>query len=341
MSFAMPRQARFAGIVGPSWQPADVGRRADTDRAALETLLTEQHRVISRSQALAADMSEAALRHRIREGGPWRVLLPGVYLATTGTSTPSQRCVAALLYAGPGSMLTSLAALRYHGVRIPTAENIDVLIPAQRRRNNTGFARVHRTKRMPRPVLIAGTVRYAPTARAVADAARLLPTLRDARAVVADVVQQGKCEPSGLVRELESGPVQGSRRLRLALAEIADGIRSVTEADLRDLIKRAHLPEPLFNPGLYAGGTFIASPDCWWPIGGIAAEVDSREWHISPEDWERTMARQARMSSYGIIVLHFTPWQIRTGPATVVRLIRDALAAAADRKLPITAVPAR
>jgi hypothetical protein len=341
MLLAMPAHARFARIVRRSWQPADVGRRADADQTALETLLSEQHRVIGRSQALGAGMSEAALRHRIREGGPWRVLLPGVYLATTGTSTPSQRSVAALLYAGPGSMLTSLAALRYHGVRVPAAENIDVLIPAQRRRNNTGFARVHRTRRMPTPVVVAGAVRYAPPARAVADAARLLPTLRDARAVVADAVQQGRCQPSWLAQELESGPVQGSRRLRLVLAEITDGIRSVTEAELRDLIKRSHLPVPLFNPGLYAASTFIASPDCWWPIGGIAVEVDSREWHLSPEDWERTMARRARMSSYGIIVLHFTPRQIRTEPATVVRLIRDALAAAADRELAIIAVPAR
>lgn len=316
-----------------------MGRRADINQVALEKLLAAQRRVITRSQALGAGVTEAALRHRTREGGPWQVLLPGVYLTTTGTSTASQRDVAAVLYAGPGSMLTGLAALRYHGVRVPPTDDVDVLIPAQRGHGDHGFARLHRTTRMPAQILMDGTVRYAPSARAVADAARLLPTLREVRAVVADAVQRGRCLPMWLAEELDGGPVRGSSRLRLVLAEITDGIRSVAEAELRELIKRSGLPEPLFNPKLYAAGTFIASPDCWWPRAAVAVEVDSREWHLSPEDWEKTMSRRSRMSSYGIIVLHFTPHQIRTEPARVVSLIKAALRSAARPDLPITAVP--
>jgi hypothetical protein len=63
---------------------------------------------------------------------------------------------------------------------------------------------------------------------------------------------------------------------------------------LHALIKRAGLPMPLFSARLFAGQDFLAVPDCWWPDAGVAAEVDSREWHLSPRDWENTLARPAR-----------------------------------------------
>jgi hypothetical protein len=58
----------------------------------------------------------------------------------------------------------------------------------------------------------------------------------------------------------------------------------------------------------------------------VVAEVDSREWHLSPADWEQTMARHARLIAAGLRVQHFSPHQIRTEPAVVVEAIRGALA---------------
>ena len=120
--------------------------------------------------------------------------------------------------------------------------------------------------------------------------------------------------------------------MRQVLAEVAEGVRSVVEADFLDLIKRSRLPVPLLNAQLYsADGTFITRPDAWWPQAGVAAEVDSRQWHLRPADWERTMNRHARMSSHGIIVLHFTPRQIRASPAQVTTAIADALKSGSAR----------
>lgn len=123
-----------------------------------------------------------------------------------------------------------------------------------------------------------------------------------------------------------------SARLRQVLAEVADGAWSVAEAEFRDLIIRARLPLPVFNARLFTpDGNFIARPDAWWPREGVAAEIDSREWHLSPADWERTMRRHACMSSHGILVLHFAPRQIHTNPAAVVDAITDTLAAGGAR----------
>jgi hypothetical protein len=194
---------------------------------------------------------------------------------------------------------------------------------------------------MPEFVLADGAVRFTPAARAVADASRELGSLREVRAVTADAVQRRACRLDQLVEELACAPTRGSAWLRRALAEVADGVRSVAEGDLRDLIIQGRLPRPMFNPRLYLGRTFLAQPDAWWPEAGVAAEVNSREWHLSPEDWERTQARQALMGRHGIIVLPFTPRQVRTEAATVATGIRSALLAGRRRPaLDIRALPA-
>jgi hypothetical protein len=57
--WVMPLDARFEGL-------------AD--------LLDRQLSVVSRGQLLAAGMSDRSMQYRIRAGGPWQALLPGVYL---------------------------------------------------------------------------------------------------------------------------------------------------------------------------------------------------------------------------------------------------------------------
>ncbi len=122
--------------------------------------------MISRAQALAVGLTNHALRHRLRPGGPWRGLLPGVYMAATGAPTTLQQEMAALLYAGDGSLVTGPAALRSHHIRTALTESVDVLVPAARQRRDTGFVRLHRTTRMPEKIWEAGPVRYVMPARA-------------------------------------------------------------------------------------------------------------------------------------------------------------------------------
>lgn len=115
----------------------------------------------------------------------------------------------------------------------------------------------------------------------------------------------------------------------------------MAEAEFRDLILRAGLPMPMFNARLLYGKTFIARPDAWWPDAGVAAEVDSREWHLSPEDWKRSVRRHTAMTKHGILLLHFTPSTIRDDPASVITEIRGALTAGRARpSLGLRALPA-
>jgi hypothetical protein len=301
------------------------------DHAALIRILEQQLDVLTREQALAAGVTRHALKHRLRVGGPWRRLLPGVYVAATGTPTIVQQEMAALLYAGRGSLITGLAAVRHYGIRGPVTEFVDVLVPASRRRGDAAFLRLHRTTRMPERVAQAGPLRYAVPARAVADTVRGLDNLRDVRAIVADAVQRGRCQVSDLAAELAAGPDVGSVLFREALTDVVGGIRSAAEGDLKDLLASSGLPMPLFNAAVFAGDDFIARPDAWWPELGVAVEVDSVEWHLSPEDHAKTLARGRRMGIHQLNVLRFTPKQLRTEPARVVADIRAALEGARAR----------
>jgi len=294
----------------------------------LDWFLAYQAEVVQRAQIVSAGLSEGWLRHRIAPGGPWQRLLPGVYLSTTGQPTQRQLQIAAVLYAGPGSVVTGAAALENYRIRVGESRRVDLLVPASRKRASWQYVAIHRTSRMPQSLTCDGALTFAPVARAVADTIRGCGgkiDLAAARAIVAGAVQKGLCTLPALASELAAGQVRGSAQLRSILAEVADGIRSPAEGDFRVLLRRSALPKPLFNPQLVLNGQFLASPDAWWPDVAVAAEIDSREWHLSPADWEQTMRRHDRMTAAGIRVLHFSPGQIRSEPGRILQDIAGAL----------------
>lgn len=165
-----------------------------TDRE-VEWLLAYQRGVVSRPQILSMGITPAGLRHRYRSGGPWQRLPPGIYLTSTGEPSTDQLQTAALLYAGPSSVITGPAALRWYRLATQETRRIDVLVPAARQCGSRAFVTIHRTWRMPNPETQDLAVRYAPTARAVADTVLGLSARSEVRAVVASAVQRGRCIP--------------------------------------------------------------------------------------------------------------------------------------------------
>lgn len=217
--------------------------------SALTGILRRQHDVVSREQALAAGMTVSALWHRVRPGGAWRAIVPGVYLAYAGAPGAGQREMAALLHAGEGSVITGTAALVRHGIQATASGTIDVLVPASRIRRSTGFVRISRSARMPERTWADGPLVYATPARAVADLARSVTDPAEVRAVVADAIQRGRCTVQQLSEELGDGPVRGSALLRRVLQDISDG------PDPKASLGYQNLPAPgPFAPGRRAGG---------------------------------------------------------------------------------------
>jgi hypothetical protein len=303
---------------GPSRQNGGKGRDP------LAKLLDKQFGVLSRSQATTLGIGMSSIAYRIQPGGAWQRIFPGVYLTEASTPTVDQLDMAALLYAGRASLLTGRAALRRYGFLPGATGIVDVLVPAASQRADRSYVRVHRTRRMPSQYYCQGAIRFTAIPRAVTDAALAANNVRDMRAIVCLGVDRGS-SLEDLAAELGQSRLRNSVRLRAVMADVARGIRSGPEGDLMDLIDRSSLPAPVYNPRLYVGDVFLASPDAWWEAFGVAVEVDSREYHFDEADWEHTMQRHARMTAAGISVLHFTPRRVRFEPQLVISTIRQTL----------------
>jgi len=275
----------------------------------------------------------------MRPGGRWQRILPGVYAVTTGTVTPDQRAMAALLYVGPKSMLTGAVAVRRHRLRCAGLNEVDVLAPTDVRVQSKAFVRVIRTGRMPEKCYRTRAIRFALLHRAIADAARSMTSLGDVRAIVAEAIYHGGCDLASLITELNEGPIVGSRFYRVALREAGVGIRSAAEGNLKTLIDRSGLEEPMYNAELYAAdGTFLGIADAWWQRASVVAEVDSRQYHLSPDDYERTVMRHNCIAAHGINLLHFLPSTLKSEPRTVIANLRGAIERGnAQPPLPIVA----
>jgi hypothetical protein len=308
------------------------------DREMLSRTLAAQYQVISREQALKCGLPRSTVTTWCKPNKKWQKLLPGVYLAVTGTPTSEQRLVAAMLDAGKRSVVTGSAALRLHRLRPRGPDLVDVLIPWTAKRQSVGFVRIHRTRRMPR-IYRTGVILFAAPARAVADASRLLTSLDDVRALVADAVQRRSCSIAEIGLELQEGASQDTVRLRRALAEVRAGTRSVAEIHFRERIAKSGLPQPQFNVFLKTtDGVDIGEVDAWWGDAGVSVEIDSQEYHFYRADWLRTDAKRGRLLKHGIFPHNIAPARVQNDWDNVCQEIRSSLDQGRKRpRLPIVA----
>jgi hypothetical protein len=317
-----------------------MGIRAAYDRERLAHLLRSQHNVVTRRQLIECGMTRSAIQHRVGTDGRWRIIVPGVYAASDGSVSAQQREMAALLYAGPAGVITGPFAVRHYGLVASGPDYIDVLVPVHVRRQNVRFVRLIRTARMPEKIYRTGPIRITGAGRAVADAVRGYRDINDARSVICAAIQKQQCSLEELATELSEGPKRGSALLLRGLRYAARGIWSAAEGELMDLIRRSDLPEPEYNVALYAeDGEFLGIVDAWWGRAGVAAEVDSQEFHFTREDWLSTMERHNRITKRRVQLMHFAPTRLKSDGTRVLAELRVAITEGlAAPPLPIRAV---
>ncbi|MDQ3628876.1 MAG: hypothetical protein M3419_08735 [Actinomycetota bacterium] len=208
------------------------------------------------------------------------------------------------------SIITGGHALDQHQVRVRRLDRVHLLIPHDSHKTSHHFVTVERTRFQPEPVLSHG-LRLAPIPRALVDACRRDEPLDDVRALVAHVVQSRRCTPEALGKALRAGARQRTSRMNLAMREIDVGVRSVAEADAHRAMRGSGLPPLEWNIELWTPeGEFIGSPDGWYDDVAVALQIDSMEWHLSPELYKRTQRLQRAMISRGIVVMPIAPSDI-------------------------------
>jgi hypothetical protein len=295
----------------------------------------EPHAVIARCQLNELGVSDKMIWERCRPGRTWRRLLPGVVSLRNGEPTWLQQVEAALRYARRGAMITGLAAARLHGLRrIPPTDRVHLLVADDKQPATYGFVMVERTKRLPEPQHRSGFP-VAPITRAVLDGTRRLLDQGDVDALIAEAVQRGLTTPQQLADELTTGSRRGASRPRTAIRAMLAGARSKAEADAHRIVSASRLPQPRWNPTLTApDGNRLPTPDGWFDDVALAWEIDSLEFHLSPDDYSRTLRRHATMTGAGIVVLHTLPSRLVREPAAVLRELGAAYAQAALRPRP-------
>ncbi|GAA1196864.1 hypothetical protein [Prauserella alba] len=285
-------------------------------------------------QELTVDKS--TVYRRCLPGGPWQRLLPGIILLENSPPTLDQQLTAALLYGGPGALITGVHACRRQGLRLnkfgTTArdpEKIHILIPHTHRVESSGFVLVERTRRMPRSTYIDG-VPVAPVRRAALDAARRLRADEPVANLLFEAMQRGHCTPGDLRAELDIGGQRGTAIPRRILGEITH-LRSVAELDAKRLTAAMSRPPTHWNVKLFSpDGRYIATPDAWWDDVGLAWEIDSAEFHFSRDAYDRTVKRNSRYGQASVPVVQTLPSELRGNPSTVRSELEAAYRAASE-----------
>ncbi|MEU1483543.1 hypothetical protein [Streptomyces sp. NPDC005752] len=309
------------------------------------------HRVQSSAQLRSHGVTAAQTAAQCLPGGPWQLLLPGVYLLHPAPPTNDDRVRGALLYAGrppvgarrtvPArsgaaygeAMVTGLAALALYGFTsappVIALHRIDVLVPRTRRLRSTRFVQVTRAAVLPRPHRRRG-VPLAPLERALADAVASLTDASTVRRILTEAVREGWCEPASVVRELSTAKLLGRPHVVEAVDALLEEGRAVAEGRLYEMVRSHALPQPLWNVELaLPGGSSLGGVDAYWPEPAVAVELGTR----SPrEEHVAFAAEREHLERLGVTVVRVTPKQLRDSAAQLSVVLRTAMMAAEDRE---------
>ncbi|MFJ6216436.1 hypothetical protein ACIQGZ_24370 [Streptomyces sp. NPDC092296] len=323
---------------------------------SLDELARSQHNVVTSGQLRARGIPAKTVSGRCRPGGPWRRLLPRVFLLQPSAPTPEQRLWAALLYAAQNGLverrgapaITGAAALALYGFasvpRLPAVTGVEVLVPRQRRLRDAGEVRILRTDRALEARLVHGLA-CAPIARAVADALSVWGAegLRPGavRELLREAVAAGGCPVRELVGELADAGLTAEPPVRAALDEVLADVREAAGERLAALLDGGRLPEPVRGAELRTrGGTFVAVPDLYWPESAVAVELDSELRCVSEGEAAWARGCRQRMEHLGVRVVCLTSDRLAAEPAAVREEVRAALAAGGVDPVPLLADPA-
>ncbi|MGH3875930.1 MAG: hypothetical protein ACRDSK_02715 [Actinophytocola sp.] len=292
------------------------------------------HHVATSADLIALGLSGSTIEERCRDGGPWRRLQSGIVLLGDTPPSRAQRIQAALTVAGPEAVLTGVDALALHGLSGARLDGpVHVLVSPRRQSRLVDGVFFDRTNTPPVAQLRSGFP-VAPLPRATIDTCRRAPSAEHVRALLTSVIREARVSPATLREELTRATSRGTALPRRILAELDDGVRSLAQGWARRLVLRAGLPTPRWRvPISGPSGAHLATPDAWWDVG-LAWEVDSYAFDLTPADYAAALTRATHLTAAGILVVHTRPAQLRDEPAAVADLLTSAYTQASTRPRP-------
>jgi predicted transcriptional regulator of viral defense system len=244
--------------------------------------------------------------------------LPGVYAVGHDAPSVEADLAAALLYAGPGAMLSHGTAAWWYGLIEHPPARIHVSTP-RKCRSRRGIT-VHQRRKcertwhegLPVTTLPQTLLDYAATA-----------SLNQVRVALANAEYQKVLNVPEVEALLGKGR-PGSARLRTALRRHQPRLaytRSRTERTFLDLCESAGIPLPEVNVRL-AGWTV----DFYWRQQGVVVEVDGHDNHHTRAQRDRDRRKDLALRNAGRVVNRYSREQVETAGQAVLADVAATLA---------------
>ena len=286
------------------------------DQRAIVRLAERQWGVVAVTQLRRAGIGRMTTTRWV-DGGRLHRLHRGVYAVGHRALSVEGRLVAALLYAGPGAMLSHVTAAWWWGIW--GAEPRVIHVSTDRRRKSTTDVRVHgqrvveRTRHRHLPVTTVTQV--------LLDLAAVAGP-NDLRKALADVEYQGLVDLASVEAETGRGR-PGSAALREALAghrpQLAHTL-SVLEERFLELCEAHRIPLPQVN--VKVAGMMV---DALWSAERLIVELDGHRAHATARAVERDRRRELKLRAAGYVVLRYTWGQVTESPDLVADDVKRAL----------------
>jgi hypothetical protein len=281
--------------------------------------------MLSCAQIQANGLTRAILISRLRRGS-WQRSYPGVYAAFSGALSRKARLWAAILYAGPGAMLSHQTAAELWKLTDDPSSLIHVTIPSSRRvRKQPGIV-LHLSSRADWAIHPSGLPPRTRLEETVIDLCGAAEDLDAAVGWVTRAIGRRLTTPDKLRAALDS---RSRVRWRSQLAELLDpdsaGIHSVLEYRyVRDVQRPHRFPAATRQAQSRRNGR-NQYRDTLYEAYKTAVELDGRVAHPGGTRWD-DIHRDNAATTDGISTLRYGWLEVTTTPCEVAAEIAAALA---------------
>jgi hypothetical protein len=293
--------------------------------AILHRLAINQGGVVTRSQALAAGMTDRQISSRI-ETVRWSRIAAGGYRSL---DMPGRRnLVRAATTVLPNSVASHFSASALQGLRHVDTQVVSVLVHSRTTHTFPGV-RVFRAHDLASAhTLLLDGIPVTSVARTIVDLAAVVRRRR-LRAMIDDAVASKMTTTPDIRQVLEQVARRGKPGVSNLRAVLEDWVgtprvESVLERAGNRLLKDVGIEA--WKPEYAIPWSQTKRFDVGFPDHRIAIEWDSRRWHEMGEAFERDRARDVKALANGWRILRFTWSDVHDRPGHVVDTVRAVLA---------------
>lgn len=291
----------------------------------LSELASLQRGVLSRTQVLAAGLTDDAIVARLRRGS-WRRMYPGVYAGFSGEVSREAMLWAAVLYAGPGAALSHQTAAELWGLADAPSSLIHLTVPSHRRASQRpglvphlsarALAAAHPSRTPPRTRVEETVIDLWESARSLDSAVGWVTSAIGRRLTTQDKLR-------------EAMDARKQVRWRSQLAELLSpgsaGIHSVLEYRYVRNVERPHRFPPGCRQAAARRSGRITYRDTLYEEYQTVVELDGRVGHPGDSRWNDIHRDNAAVTA-GLSTLRYGWRDVTMTPCATAAQIADALA---------------